>query len=213
MNYSSLEIERYHVGYNRVESSTPFNQIRSCSILHTLYTLARIECDRSPSNYIPKEANRMTSNDINNYLSEQEKRPLNVEFRQAQVAVEREWHPSQRECDLTRGCDWNRNQELEQAVLVNAKMTLVWDAGARCGRGKGEGGRRGDISNISNRKRFVSHQSRDQETGTVSLRSRLATHGHRLGRACCGGFLKRIQMSLHANLMKRYSQCSFGPSQ
>ena len=34
------------------------------------------------------------------------KNALDVKLRQAEVVVEHEWHPSQRECDLAQGCDW-----------------------------------------------------------------------------------------------------------
>jgi hypothetical protein len=38
--------------------------------------------------YVQKEAHQITSNDINNHLSEQGKKPLNVVLRQTKVMVE-----------------------------------------------------------------------------------------------------------------------------
>jgi hypothetical protein len=54
-------ITRGKAGSNDRYRSILFNYLRLHSILQTLYTIARIEWDRSPSKYVQNEAHRMTS--------------------------------------------------------------------------------------------------------------------------------------------------------
>ncbi len=53
---SVIEIESHHVGSNRVEYSISFDYILLHSILHSLYMIASIERDQSPSKPIQNKA-------------------------------------------------------------------------------------------------------------------------------------------------------------
>ena len=53
---SVIEIESHHVGSNRVEYSISFDYILLHSILHSLYMIASIEQDQSPSKPIQNKA-------------------------------------------------------------------------------------------------------------------------------------------------------------